>query len=308
MDEDRLFTMLALTRGAREKLERKALNLPGALGGPIKGSGSAKHITAIMEDINSSIESRGGAPLEKTGIRNEVSSGEANRTAAKQALKPSWPTHRFLRTLDSHRTHMKLETSYLLPLLKGRGAKLADQSSRLLDGISHPSWYLVPSKTQDAEGSEGGTNQGRIICKRPALQTAPPSIKKCMTTRFSPGILIGYDLSQIELRVAALISGDTRMLDEYHEGKDKHTETARAIQPPGTHITHSMRQVGKMMNFLMLYRGGAATLQRGLRTNLNQDVPPIPSVPSGSTASTPITTCSTTGRRTSSPTCARRAT
>jgi DNA polymerase-1 len=37
------------------------------------------------------------------------------------------------------------------------------------------------------------------------------------------------DYSQIELRIAAKISGDTEMLSDYAEGRDLHTLTARSL-------------------------------------------------------------------------------
>ncbi len=70
---------------------------------------------------------------------------------------------------------------------------------------------------------------------------------------------------QIELRVAALLSGDPVMLAEYAAGIDRHSETAVMIFSPGI-LTHRdfkelYRQAGKTLNFLVLFRGGAPKFQ-----------------------------------------------
>lgn len=138
-------------------------------------------------------------------------------------------------------------------------------------GITFPSWYPVPSYSgKDANATEakgiGGTKQGRITCKRPPLQTAPERIYNCITTRFNPGILRSYDFSQIELRIAALLSGDSLLLDAYQTGKDLHTETAKMIFPSLSKTKEEWkaseeRFLAKTVNFLVLYRGGAKALQ-----------------------------------------------
>jgi DNA polymerase I-like protein with 3'-5' exonuclease and polymerase domains len=74
----------------------------------------------------------------------------------------------------------------------------------------------------------GAGASGRMSCKEPNLQQLPrdPRYRRCFVA--PPGrVLVKADYSQIELRIAAKIAGDERMLDAYHRGEDLHTTTAR---------------------------------------------------------------------------------
>jgi DNA polymerase-1 len=84
-------------------------------------------------------------------------------------------------------------------------------------------------------------------------------------SRFPGGYIDCYDLSQIELRIAALLSGDPIMLSEYQNSIDRHTETAKLVfpfaDPSDPNYRSTYRQAGKTLNFLILYRGGATKFQ-----------------------------------------------
>ena len=145
-----------------------------------------------------------------------------------------------------------------------------DKSSVLIQkkgarvGLAYPTWYCVPTFAKDSGGSEGGTLQGRITCKKPSAQTFPASIKNCISSRFEGGNIMGFDLSQIELRVAALLSGDGDLVSAYLEGVDLHK--SRAEQIFGDCIEDrpdfkELRQAGKMINFADLFRSGPSTMQ-----------------------------------------------
>jgi hypothetical protein len=144
--------------------------------------------------------------------------------------------------------------------------------------LAHPSWFIVPTHAKDLSGGEGGTMQGRIVCKNPAAQTFPPPIQRCIRSRWPDGVILSPDLSQIELRVAALLSGDATMIREYQKpDPDLHTDRAISIfgldyltrkygaNFPGIRAfaksTKGERQVGKHVGFGDLFRAGAATMQ-----------------------------------------------
>lgn len=134
------------------------------------------------------------------------------------------------------------------------------------DCAAFPSWFITPSRVKNDEGSSGGTIQGRITCKDPSAQTFPPQIKKCIRSRYGiSGKIIGIDLSQIELRVAALLSGERSMMDSYINNKDLHADRARSLWPnydnTGEKERKSLRQVGKMMNFADLFLSSANTMR-----------------------------------------------
>lgn len=134
-------------------------------------------------------------------------------------------------------------------------------------------------------------------CKNPAVMTFPEIVKHCLTTRFAPGLFIGDDLSQIELRTGALLSGDSRMIEEYQGGIDRHLETAMLVLRAYAKATrdrwasntvaaydagqvdksydgiNKWRQLGKTLNFLMLFKGGARKAQETAARDLGVFLP-----------------------------------
>jgi DNA polymerase-1 len=68
------------------------------------------------------------------------------------------------------------------------------------------------------------------------------------------------DYSQIELRIAAKISGDTEMLSAYAEGRDLHTLTAQSLVGR-EEISKDERKLAKAVNFGLLYGMGTKGLQ-----------------------------------------------
>ena len=102
----------------------------------------------------------------------------------------------------------------------------------------------------------GAGASGRMSCKGPNLQQLPrdPRYRRCFIA--PPGrVLVKADYSQIELRIAAKITGDTRMLAAYQKGEDLHTLTARALLGK-TDVTKADRQLAKAVNFGLLYGQG----------------------------------------------------
>ena len=171
----------------------------------------------------------------------------------------------------AHAAAQKLQSSYCYPLLRHRRNRPNDKSSILIPAkgtyYAYPTWYCVPTFAKDASGTSGGTLQGRITCKKPSAQTFPPTSKFCIQWRFPKGSILGFDLSQVELRVAALLSGDPALLRAYLDGDDLHKQ--RAIQIFGSDIEgrtdyRDLRQAGKMINFADLFRSGSNTMQQQL--------------------------------------------
>lgn len=124
------------------------------------------------------------------------------------------------------------------------------------EGILYPTWYPVPLEFDNAS-QEGGTIQGRITAKNPAVQTFPDAILRHIRSRFPGGYVLVGDLSQIELRVAALLSGDESLVRNYIEGRDLHTDYTLEIFGEAIRdkpdFKKVWRQVGKKSNFENLY-------------------------------------------------------
>ncbi len=109
-----------------------------------------------------------------------------------------------------------------------------------------------------------GTETGRLSAASPNLQQVNRGADFRSKFVALPGyLLIVADFSQVELRVAAELSGEQRMVDAYLAGRDLHTETASLIAKVGLdEVTKSQRTSAKMANFGLLFGAGPATLQK----------------------------------------------
>ena len=94
-----------------------------------------------------------------------------------------------------------------------------------------------------------GTRSGRFACRKPNLQNIPrdKAIRSCFIAQ--PGYtIIRADYSQIELRIVAKISGESRMIEAYKNGEDLHTLTASLITgKPISEITAEDRRLAKRL-------------------------------------------------------------
>ncbi len=121
--------------------------------------------------------------------------------------------------------------------------------------------------------NQAGTTTGRFNSQNPNLQNIPASdgLAKQIREAFvaAPGYkLVAFDYSQIELRVAALMSGDDYLIDTFEAGKDVHSAVAsRVFHVPENEVTHEMRRTAKVINFGILYGMGVTALQQNLGTS-----------------------------------------
>ncbi|MEX2341095.1 MAG: DNA polymerase [Candidatus Paceibacterota bacterium] len=117
-----------------------------------------------------------------------------------------------------------------------------------------------------------GTVTGRVGSKDPNLQNIPIRSEEGRSVRraFIPAegyTLVAIDYSQIELRIAAILSGDERLIDIFKNGQDVHTGVAsRVFGVPESEVTPDMRRKAKVINFGILYGMGV----NALRVNLGE--------------------------------------
>ncbi len=157
--------------------------------------------------------------------------------------------HPFAALLRDYRSASKLATTY------GTGWT----KDSLHGGRLYPAW------------SQLGSDSGRMSCRSPNAQNLPRDkrYRKCFVA--SAGrVLVKADYSQVELRIAAKVANEERMLAAYRAGEDLHTLTAQHVLG-ASEVTKEQRQLAKAVNFGLLYGMGVkgfrayALAQYGLR-------------------------------------------
>jgi len=120
-----------------------------------------------------------------------------------------------------------------------------------------------------------GTSTGRISSSDPNLQNIPvrseegEEIRKAFIVE--DGFkLVSFDYSQIDLRVAAHISDDKKLMEAFKKGEDIHSITAKEVfgKTSEKEVTTKMRRVAKMVNFGVLY--GISSFGLSARSDISQ--------------------------------------
>lgn len=117
---------------------------------------------------------------------------------------------------------------------------------------------------------QAGTTTGRMASNDPNLQNIPtkPGYGKPIRDAFiaSDGYsLVAIDYSQIELRIAAALSGDEKLIEVFASGGDIHTSVASNVfGVPPEMVDSEMRRRAKVINFGILYGMGVNALRANL--------------------------------------------
>ena len=128
-----------------------------------------------------------------------------------------------------------------------------------------------------AEFLQSGTVTGRMGCQNPNLQNIP--IKTDLGRRIReafaapPGFLLAsLDYSQIELRIAAGLSGDEKLIRVFKTGGDVHTAVASEVfGVPPEMVDYEMRRRAKVINFGILYGMGVNALRANLGASVTRE-------------------------------------
>jgi len=117
---------------------------------------------------------------------------------------------------------------------------------------------------------QNGAVTGRMSSANPNLQNIPnkTEIGREIRTAFvaKKGYkLVAFDYSQIELRIAAFLSGDKNMIEIFRTGQDIHTEVAsRVFGVDAKDVTKTMRSHAKTINFGVMYGMGVNALRANM--------------------------------------------
>jgi len=118
-----------------------------------------------------------------------------------------------------------------------------------------------------------GAGTGRMTCSSPNLQQTPHELRAYIKPR-AGCVLVKADFSQIELRIAAALAKDRRMLKAFEDGTDLHRLTASLIlSKPIDQVSKEERQLAKALNFGLLYGMGAEGLKTYAATQYGVSLP-----------------------------------
>ena len=120
-----------------------------------------------------------------------------------------------------------------------------------------------------------GAATGRFASTNPNMQNIPvkgeegKELRKCFIA--SKGkVLVAADYSQIELRVAGMLSGDEYLQKVYENNEDIHSAVAsKMFRKNPNEISKDERNAAKAMNFGILYGMGVSSIKNSLKVERN---------------------------------------
>ena len=118
---------------------------------------------------------------------------------------------------------------------------------------------------------QASTATGRLASSNPNLMNIPirtelgQRIRRAFRAARPDHVMVSADYSQIELRIAAHLSGDPQMLGAFAAGQDIHTATAAAVfKIPIEEVEPNQRRLAKVANFGSIYGQGEYGLSQQL--------------------------------------------
>jgi DNA polymerase-1 len=176
----------------------------------------------------------------------------------------------------------------LLKALQGLGIALKNTNEDSLSECRHPvakaileyrKWKKIKEDVESRIGEirpDGrihghfnplGTDTGRFSSSEPNMQNITHKKLRTAFVASVGNVLVIADYSQIELRAAAYVSGDKRMIEAFVKGEDLHTKTASIVLGKSEkEISNEDRQLAKALNFGLLYGQSAEGLVRYAKT------------------------------------------
>lgn len=184
------------------------------------------------------------------GIKMKKTSGGA-RSTKESELEKLRTLHPIIDKILEHRELQKLLSTYIDTIPSTVG----------VDGRLH------------AKFIQYGTTTGRFSSNNPNLQNIPTKTERGKRIRNAfvseeGYILASFDYSQIELRIAALLSQDSFFIKTFQERRDIHSAVAmKVFGVPEDEVTAEMRRRAKVINFGILYGMGVTALSQNLGSN-----------------------------------------
>jgi len=169
-----------------------------------------------------------------------IKKGKTSYSTAASELDKLRDQHPIIDVISQFREVTKLKNTYIDTL-----PEQVDENSRL-----HTTFNMTVAQT------------GRLSSSDPNLQNIPvkTDLGREIRTAFVAAperVFIGADYSQFELRLAAYLSGDTDLMDQFNRDVDVHTATAALVYDRAPEdVTKNMRREAKAVNFGIMYGQG----------------------------------------------------
>ena len=193
--------------------------------------------------------------FEKLDLKSKVRKTDKGAlSTAHSELEKLAHEHPIIESILKYRELQKLKTTYIEPF-----PALIDSVGRV-----HTTYNQVGAAT------------GRLSSQDPNLQNIPTKTEVGQEFRKAfvaekGFVFLSCDYSQLELRIAAHLSGDKEMSDAFKRGEDIHTRTASrvfGIEPSA--VTKAMRNQAKTLNFGVLYGMGVQGFQRASKVSRDE--------------------------------------
>lgn len=171
-------------------------------------------------------------------------------------------------TKESELEKMK-DLSPIIPLILSY-RELQKMLSTYIDNIPN---MVAGDGRLHAKFLQTGTTTGRMSSADPNLQNIPNRTELGREIRqafcATPGYkLVAFDYSQVELRIAAFLSGDKKLVEIFKKGEDVHTAVAAEVfGVPLEKVDKEMRRRAKIINFGIMYGMGVSALRQNLGTD-----------------------------------------
>lgn len=180
--------------------------------------------------------------------KNQKRTATGQRSTRESELEKLRDTHEIIPAILRYRELSKLASTYV-DNLPGLVAK---------DGRIHTTFL------------QAGAVTGRMATTNPGLQNIPIRTDEGRAIRRAfiadkGNMLVSIDYSQIDLRAAAILSNDAKLVDIFKRGEDVHQGVAvRVFGVNADEVTPEMRRRAKVINFGILYGMGVNALRQNL--------------------------------------------
>ena len=280
---------LRLTPLLREELQQKnALGLLQEMEIPLIPVLAEMEIAGVMLDIEFLETMSGELQKQSDMLRLAVQRAvgyEFNLNSTQQLSRALFESLSLVPPRGTRRTasgHYSTAASVLEDLAVGNDVVRKVLEYRGLAKLHSTYVKALPQATNRETGrvhtsyNQAGTVTGRLASSNPNLQNIPirTELGRMVRRAFIAPLgrkLVAVDYSQIELRIAAHLSGDEFLLQAFAEDRDIHAATAAAVFNVSMEdVTNEQRRQAKVVNFGLLYGMGPFRLARDTGMTLGE--------------------------------------